>query len=53
MIGYLKIEALRDYFKHRNAKLATNINPNDIQENLNDLIKNLDSLYTSEITDSG
>jgi len=47
-----QIEALRDYFKHRNAKLATNINPNDIQENLNDLIKNLDSLYTSEITDT-
>ena len=48
-----KIEALRDYFKLKNAKLANNLNLNDIQENMNDLIKNLDSLYTSDITESG
>lgn len=47
-----QIQALREYFKHKNAKLANNINPNDVQENMNDLIKNLDSLYTSEITET-
>lgn len=48
-----QIEALRDYFKHKNAKLANNLNPNDIQENMNDLIKNLDSLYSSDINENG
>lgn len=47
-----QIEALREYFKSKNAKLDSNINVADTQENLNDLIKNLDSLYNSEISES-
>ena len=48
-----KIEALREYFTLKSAKLAANISLSDIVKNLNDLIKNLDCLYVSDIQDSG
>ena len=48
-----KIEALREYFKSKKAKLDDNINIADIPEHLRDLIKNLDSLYTSDIVETG
>jgi len=47
-----QIEALRGYFKSKSAKLADNLNNSDVVENLNDLIKNLDSLYTSELQEN-
>ena len=49
----VKIEALREYFKSKKAKLDDSITVNDIPEHLRDLIKNLDSLYTSDIADAG
>lgn len=48
-----KIEALRNYFKSKNAKLDSHVKITDIQENLNDLIKNLDSVYNSDVSESG
>ena len=50
---YQKIEALREYFKSKSAKLNLSINLSDVVENLNDLIKNLDCLYSSEILEAG
>lgn len=47
-----QIEALREYFRLKNAKLATKLNLSDIVENLNDLIKNLDCLYSSDIQEA-
>lgn len=47
-----QIEALRDYFKSKKAKLDDSITVNDIPEHLRDLIKNLDSLYTSDIAEA-
>jgi len=47
-----QIEALREYFKSKNAKLNLSINLSDVVENLNDLIKNLDCLYSSEILEA-
>jgi len=46
-----QIEALREYFKSKNAKLAAN-SSELIVENLNDLIKNLDCLYSSDIQEA-
>lgn len=46
-----QIEALREYFKSKNAKLAANSSEN-IVENLTDLIKNLDCLYSSDIQEA-
>lgn len=46
-----QIEALREYFKTKNAKLASSSSEN-IVENLNDLIKNLDCLYSSDIQEA-
>ena len=42
---------MRDYFRSRHAKLAE-LSYSDIVENLNDLIKNLDSLYGHEILEA-
>lgn len=46
-----QIDALREYFKSRNAKLAASSSEH-IVENLIDLIKNLDCLYSSEIQEA-
>lgn len=46
-----QVEALREYFKSRNAKLTT-VPIENIVENLNDLIKNLDCLYSSDIQEA-
>ena len=50
---FSKFEALREYFKSKNAKINENINLSDIVENLNDLIKNLDCLYNSDVLEAG
>ena len=44
---------MREYFKSKKAKLDDSINIADIPEHLRDLIKNLDSLYTSDIAEGG
>jgi hypothetical protein len=44
---------LQEYFKSKNAKLDETINPTDINEQVNDLIKNLDCLYSSDCSESG
>lgn len=46
-----QIDALRDFFKTKNAKLASNPSEN-IVDNLNDLIKNLDCLYSSDMPEA-
>lgn len=46
-----QIEALREYFETKKAKLAPKTSQN-IVENLNDLIKNLDCLYSSDIQEA-
>ena len=49
-----KIEALREFFKSKKAKLDEKMSLGDIAESLNDLIKNLDSLYNSDsLTEPG
>ena len=48
-----KFEALREYFKSKNAKINENINLGEIVENLNDLIKNLDCLYSADVLETG
>lgn len=47
-----QIEALREFFKSKNAKLNASLNVNDVVENLVDLIKNLDSLYNSDVQET-
>jgi len=46
-----QVEALREYFVSKKAKLAPKPSPN-IVENLNELIKNLDCIYTSDIQET-
>jgi len=43
----LKIDALRNFFKSKKANLDNSISADDIFDHLNDLIKNLDSIYHS------
>lgn len=45
-----QIEALRNFFKSNKAKLNDSLT--DIHDHLADLIKNLDSLYNSELTEA-
>lgn len=47
-----QFEALREYFKSKNAKINESINLGDIVENLNDLIKNLDCLYNADVQEA-
>lgn len=46
-----QVEALREYFVSKKAKLAPKPSQN-IVENLNELIKNLDCIYTSDIQET-
>lgn len=46
-----QIDALREFFKTKNAKLASSTSEN-IVDNLNDLIKNLDCLYSSDMPEA-
>lgn len=48
----IQIEALQAYFRSKQAKLVVSSSEN-IVENLNDLIKNLDCLYSSDPQEAG
>lgn len=47
-----QIEALREYFKSKNAKLTLSNSEKDLNKNLVDLIKNLDPIYASDIQEN-